>query len=71
MNRIDDSHRNTLPERSFRLDKQRAQLGGVCAGMANYFGWDVTIVRLTWVLATIFLCGTLLLAYPIIWAVAD
>ena len=59
-----------LAER-LRLDRQRAVIGGVCAGMADYFGWDVALVRIAWVLATIFFFGSLLLVYPIIWAIAD
>ncbi len=71
MSQIDDNHRGSLPQRSFRLDRQRAAIGGVCAGMANYFGWDVALVRIAWVVATIFFFGSLLLVYPIIWAIAD
>lgn len=71
MSRIDNNDGTTLPERTFRLDKQHAQIGGVCAGIANTFGWDVTMVRLAWALSTIFLAGSLLLVYLVIWAVAD
>ena len=71
MSQIDDKPRGSLPQRSFRLDRQRAVIGGVCAGMADYFGWDVALVRIAWVLATIFFFGSLLLVYPITWAIAD
>ncbi len=71
MSQLDNNDRNSLPQRGFHLDKQRAQLGGVCAGMANSFGWDVTMVRLAWVLSTIFLAGSLVLVYLAIWAIAD
>ena len=39
-----------------RLYKSRKdiKLDGVCAGIAGYFGFDVTIVRLVWVAATLF-----------------
>lgn len=39
-------------------------LCGVCAGIAEYFGWDPTIVRLAWVL---FCCmgGSGVIAYII------
>jgi phage shock protein C len=40
--------------RKFYLDKDNAKISGVCAGIADYFGWDVTIVRIVWVVATIF-----------------
>lgn len=28
-------------------------LAGVCAGLADYFGWDVTIVRIIYSFATV------------------
>lgn len=30
-------------------------LAGVCGGIAQYFGVDVTIIRLVWVIASLFL----------------
>ena len=48
-----------------------SSIAGVCAGIANYFGWDVTMVRLAFVLTTIFLTGAPLIAYLILWAIAD
>jgi phage shock protein C len=50
----------------FYLDKQNAKWAGVCAGIADYTGIDVTVVRLGFVLGTILGSGTLLLAYFII-----
>lgn len=29
-------------------------IGGVCAGIADYFNWDITLVRIVYVLATFF-----------------
>ena len=29
-------------------------IGGVCAGIADYFEWDITLVRIIYVLATFF-----------------
>ena len=71
MSQLDTDRHASRPAREFRLDKQRAQIGGVCAGIANTFGWDVTMVRIAWALSTIFLAGSLLLVYLIIWAIAD
>jgi phage shock protein C len=50
----------------FYLDKQNAKWAGVCAGIADYTGIDVTVVRLGFVLGTILGSGTMLLAYFII-----
>ena len=40
--------------RKFYLDKENAKISGVCAGIADYFDWDTTVVRIIWVVATIF-----------------
>lgn len=43
-------------------DAENKKLAGVCAGIANYFSLDVSIVRLIWALFV--LCaGTGILAY--------
>ena len=42
-------------------------VGGVCAGVAEYSGLDVTLVRLIVVLGTIFGFGSFLVAYLIGW----
>ena len=54
-----------------RLTRPRAdrKIAGVCAGVAQYTGWDVTLVRLVAVLATIFGVGMPVLAYLIGWIV--
>ncbi len=38
----------------FYLDKKNARLAGVCAGIADYFSWDVNTVRILAVVATFF-----------------
>ena len=44
------------------------KFAGVCAGLADYFDLDVTLVRVLWALAV--LCaGTGVLAYVILWIV--
>ena len=54
------------PRTKFYKDKQNAKWAGVCAGIADYTGIDVTIVRLAFVLGTVFTGGSVLLAYWII-----
>jgi phage shock protein C len=44
-------------------------LGGVCAGLAQHFGWDVALVRILLCVLVIFGCGTPILAYIIAWIV--
>lgn len=55
----------------FFLDKRRGKLAGVCAGIADYFNVDVTVVRIATVLGTILLWGGLALLYILIAWVAD
>lgn len=50
-------HINSNNGRRFYRDKRRGWLGGVCAGLANYWGMPVFIVRL---LALLALCSPLL-----------
>lgn len=55
---------------SKRLIRSRhnAILGGVCAGIANYIGWDAGRVRLLYVLASIISAGFPgTLVYIILW----
>jgi phage shock protein PspC (stress-responsive transcriptional regulator) len=56
------------PRKLWRLPS-RGQLAGVCAGLADYFDTDVTLVRLAWVLLSIvpgFFVGGLI-AYAVAW----
>ena len=51
-----------------RLVKNRRdrKLTGVAAGMADYFGIDPTVVRIGWVVATIFTQGAAILPYVLL-----
>lgn len=51
-----------------KLVRKNGVIAGVCGGVADYFGFDVKIVRLIWALAVIF-AGIGLLAYLILWIV--
>lgn len=46
------------PKTRFYLDKRNKKLEGVCAGLSEYFGMDVTWVRLL-VLSSLFVLGPL------------
>jgi phage shock protein C len=41
------------------------QLAGVCAGIAEFFGWEPTKIRVLWFIATLISAGTLIVAYLI------
>jgi len=53
---------STRPKRLYR-DEQNKVLGGVCSGIANYFGVEPLLVRILW----IFLIGVNILGYLILW----
>ena len=44
-------------------DKPNGKISGVCAGVAEYLGWDVTAVRIGWIVATIFWAPVMIGAY--------
>lgn len=54
-------------EKKLYRDEQRKKIGGVCAGLADHFGMDVAIVRIIFVLGTVFLHGAGLVAYAVLW----
>jgi len=47
----------------FYLDKQNAKWSGVCAGIADYTGFDVTLIRVGAVLLTLMATGWIIVAY--------
>jgi phage shock protein PspC (stress-responsive transcriptional regulator) len=58
------------PQQPRRLVRRRddRMVAGVCSGVAEYLGVDVTLVRLVTVVGTIFGFGSLILAYVVAWA---
>ncbi len=44
-------------------------IAGVCAGIAEYFGWDVTLVRIIYLLASIFTAFAGGVIYVVLWLV--
>ena len=53
------------PKRLTRSSTDK-KIGGVCAGLADYFDLDPTLVRIVWLLAVLF-AGTGGLVYVILW----
>ncbi|HED38118.1 MAG TPA: PspC domain-containing protein [Ignavibacteria bacterium] len=53
----------------FKRSKNKI-IGGVCAGIAEWFGWDTTIIRIAYVLLSIISAGLPgFLVYIILWIV--
>jgi phage shock protein PspC (stress-responsive transcriptional regulator) len=51
----DPSHlHQLLPAKALALDSDKSMIFGVCAGISNYTGVDVTFIRLVWALAVIY-----------------
>lgn len=56
------------PVKRLMRSSRDKKIGGVCAGLADYFDLDPTIVRVVWLLAILF-AGTGFLVYIILWIV--
>ncbi len=61
-NRNKVTHEQEFPTRRFFRDPKHGIFGGVCAGIANYFGFDVTAVRII-TFCSMFFFQTLILVY--------
>lgn len=61
----------TARRTKFYLDKQNAKWLGVCSGIADYTGIDVTWVRVGMVLGTLLGSGILIVAYVVTGIVAQ
>ena len=58
------------PSERLSRPMQDAKLGGVCAGFARYMGVDVTLVRILWIVLTIWPLPLLgVIAYIVAWIV--
>ena len=56
--------------RQFLINKSEGKIMGVCAGIADYFGWDATLVRIGFVAAAVFGFGSPILIYLLIGIIA-
>lgn len=56
------------PRNPLRRSKKLRLIGGVCGGLALWLGWDVTLVRVLYIIVSIFSVGFPgILAYIILW----
>ena len=58
-----------MEQKKFYLSSRDKKLGGVCGGIAEYFGIDSLLVRVAF-LVLFFGLGTGLLAYLVLWIMA-
>lgn len=59
---IDDRRREANPRRLYR-DKKKGMICGVCAGIADYFSADVTVVRILAAIALLWFNAVAFFAY--------
>jgi len=62
---------NKPMKNKLKLDKANGKLMGVCAGLANWSGMDVNLLRIIFVLATIFGFGSAIIIYLAIGLIVD
>jgi phage shock protein C len=53
------------------LNRANKKIVGVCAGLSDWSGMDVTVIRIVFVLATLFGFGSALLVYIVLALVLD
>lgn len=49
------------------LRSKEKVFGGVCGGVADFFGWNVKLLRLIWVALAIGGCGSPVVFYCLLW----
>lgn len=57
-----------MENRKLTLSNNR-MIAGVCSGIAEYFGWDPTLVRIFYVLLTVFTAFSGTFIYLILWII--
>jgi len=58
------------PKNPLRRSRQHRIIAGVCGGIADWLGWDVTLARVLFVIISIFsVAFPGILAYIILWIV--
>ena len=58
------------PNNPLRRSKQHRVIAGVCGGIADWLGWDVTLVRVLYVIVSLLSAAFPgVLAYVILWVV--
>lgn len=53
----------------YRGSEKESMIGGVCAGLANYFEVDPTLMRVIWVILTLISFGVGFIGYLLLWII--
>lgn len=67
---VPKSDKKQQKSRRFYRDPENALLGGIGGGLAAYFNWDVTWVRVALVVLALVSSGYVILIYIIVWLIA-
>ena len=58
------------PTKPIRRSKRQRMIAGVCGGLAEWLGWDVTLVRVLYVLLSVLTAAFPgILAYILLWII--
>ena len=55
-----------MEKKLYKSNKDK-KIDGVCAGIADFFKWDVRLLRLIWVVLSIVGVGSLVVFYLLLW----
>jgi len=64
-----DNSQEHKSKKKFYRNVDDKKLGGVCSGIATYFGWDVSVVRLAFVILALLSMGWFSVFYVVLWLV--
>ncbi|HWR16210.1 MAG TPA: PspC domain-containing protein [Terriglobales bacterium] len=59
----------TMPIRRLERSRVDNKIAGICGGMARYFGTDVTLMRLIWIIALVATVPLALIVYLVAWVI--
>lgn len=68
-NNQDTYYTNPNRKRRFFRDPDDKLIGGVCSGVANYFDWDPTIIRIVYAILALTTFGFLFAVYILLWII--
>lgn len=60
-----------MSKRELYRDSKNGKLAGVCAGIADYFGWEVWLVRIVVISGLVLSTGFFFLAYLVAWFILE
>jgi phage shock protein PspC (stress-responsive transcriptional regulator) len=67
----DDDYEYRYRDKPLRLDTRHKKIGGVCGGIANYFDWSRSTVRVLSVIALLFAPQLMLPAYGVAYLIME